>query len=113
LRSLHNLAIDLGMTPLVELYDPANLSRVLEAGAQLIGINNRDLHSFQVDLQHTVRLRKQIPAGCLVVGESGIHTRADAELLQAAGVHAMLVGESLMASPDIGAAVAALLGTQT
>jgi indole-3-glycerol phosphate synthase len=109
LRALHNETIDLGMTPLVELYDPANLPRVLEAGAQLVGINNRDLRTFEVDLQHTVRLRKQIPRDVLVVGESGIYTSADVRMLADAGVNAILVGESLMASEDIGAAVDRLL----
>jgi indole-3-glycerol phosphate synthase len=109
LRALHNETIDLGMTPLVELYDPENLPRVLQAGAQLIGINNRDLRTFEVDLQHTVRLRQQIPRDCLVVGESGIYSRSDVKLLADAGVNAILVGESLMASEDIGAAVDRLL----
>jgi indole-3-glycerol phosphate synthase len=111
LRKLHNETLELGMTPLVELYEPENLPRVLDAGATLIGVNNRDLRSFQVDLEHTIRLRALIPEECLVVGESGIHTREDALRLQQAGVDAMLVGESLMAQPDVGAAVRRLLGT--
>jgi indole-3-glycerol phosphate synthase len=110
LRKLHNEAIELGLTPLVELYEPANLPRVLEAGATLIGVNNRDLRTFEVDLQHTIRLREQIPDECLLVGESGIHSRDDVRQLEAAGVDAILVGEHLMASPDIGAAVDRLLG---
>jgi indole-3-glycerol phosphate synthase len=109
LRKLHNEAIELGLTPLVELYEPENLPRVLAAGATLIGVNNRDLRTFEVDLQHTVRMRKQIPEQCLLVGESGIYTRDDVELLAAAGIDAMLVGESLMREPDIGAAVDRLL----
>jgi indole-3-glycerol phosphate synthase len=110
LRALHNATIKLGMTPLVELYDPANVSRVVEAGATLIGINNRDLRTFETDLGHTIRLREQLPDDCLVVGESGIHTRDDVERLEAASVNAMLVGQSLIASDDIGAAVDQLLG---
>jgi indole-3-glycerol phosphate synthase len=110
LRSLHNEALELGLTPLVELYDPENLPRVLEAGATLVGINNRDLRSFHTDLDHTLRLRPQIPENCLVVGESGIRTRADVECLAAGGVDAILVGETLMLRPDIGAAVDELLG---
>lgn len=110
LRKLHNEAVDLGLTPLVELYDPENLPRVLAAGATLIGVNNRDLRTFDVDLQHTIRLRQQIPAECLLVGESGIYTRADVEALSAAKVDAILVGESLMREADIGAAVDRLLG---
>ncbi len=110
LRALHNEAIELGLTPLVELYEPENLARVIEAGATLVGVNNRDLRTFVVDLNHTVRLRGQIPAHCTVVAESGIRTAQDAARLAAAGVSAMLVGESLMRAADIGAAVDALLG---
>ena len=110
LRKLHNEIIEVGMTPLVELYDPLNLPRVLDAGATLIGVNNRNLHTFEVDLQHTVRMQEHIPDDCILVGESGIKTRADAVLLQEAGVNAILVGESLMRQPDIGQAVDQLLG---
>jgi indole-3-glycerol phosphate synthase len=112
LRKLHNEAIELGLTPLVELYEPANLPRVLAAGATLIGVNNRDLRTFEVDLEHTIRLRRDVPDECLLVGESGIYTREDAQRLEAAGVDAILVGESLMREADIGAAVDRLLGTK-
>ncbi|MGA2030992.1 MAG: indole-3-glycerol phosphate synthase TrpC [Thermoguttaceae bacterium] len=110
LRALHAATLALGMTPLVELCEPANLPRVLASGARLIGINNRDLHSFHTDLEHTLRLRPHVPAGCLVVGESGIRTRQDVLRLEAAGVDAMLVGETFMAAADLGAAVDELLG---
>lgn len=110
LRKLHNETVELGMTPLVELYEPDNLSRVLEAGATLIGVNNRNLHTFEVDLQHTLRLKQQIPDDCLLVGESGIKTREDVLLLEQAEVDAILVGESLMRQPDMGQATKALLG---
>jgi indole-3-glycerol phosphate synthase len=110
LRKLHDEAVALGMSPLVELYEPENLQRVFDAGATLIGINNRDLRTFQTDLEHTLRMRDRIPDQCVLVSESGIRTRADVERLQAAGVDAILVGETLMASPDIGAAVDELLG---
>jgi indole-3-glycerol phosphate synthase len=112
LRRLHEGAMELGMTPLVEIYEPDNLSRVLEVGAKLIGVNNRDLRTFTVDLQHTIRMRQRIPQECVLVGESGIHSRDDAVLLQAAGVDAILVGEHLMANADIGAAVDRLLGRE-
>ena len=112
LRALHNEIIALGMTPLVELYEPTNLQRVLDAGATLVGVNNRDLHTFKTDLDHTLRLREQVPDDCVLVAESGIRNRADVERLQAAGVNAILVGETLMAAPDIGAAVDTLLGRQ-
>ena len=110
LRELFNEACELGMTPLVELYDPANLPRVLEAGATLIGVNNRNLHTFEVDLEHTIRMCERIPDHCVLVGESGIKTHADVKRLEAAGVDAILVGESLTREPDIGAAVDRLLG---
>lgn len=111
LRKLFNEAYELGLTPLVELYEPANLERVLAAGATLIGVNNRNLHTFEVDLEHTIRIRREVPENCVLVGESGIKTHADVEKLAAAGVDAILVGESLMREPDIGAAVDRLLGT--
>lgn len=109
LRKLFNAICELGMTPLVELYEPENLQRVFDAGATLIGINNRNLHTFEVDLAHTIRMRELVPDECVLVGESGIKTHADVERLQSAGVDAILVGESLMREPDIGAAVNALL----
>jgi len=110
LGRLHEAIVALGMTPLVELYERENLARVLAVGARLVGINNRDLRTFEVDLGHTLRLRREIPADRVVVGESGIRTRADVQRLQSAGVQAMLVGESLMARDDVGAAVDELLG---
>ncbi|HND54811.1 MAG TPA: indole-3-glycerol phosphate synthase TrpC, partial [Pirellulaceae bacterium] len=85
LRSLHNAALELGLTPLVELYEPTNLPRVLDAGATLVGVNNRNLHTFEVDLHHTIRMRELIPDHCLVVGESGIRNHADVRLLADAG----------------------------
>jgi indole-3-glycerol phosphate synthase len=110
LRSLHQEAVRLGMAPLVELYEPQNLQRVFDAGATLIGVNNRDLRSFEVDLEHTLRLRERIPDECVLVSESGIRTRADVERLEAAGVDAMLVGETLMTSQDIGVMIDELMG---
>ena len=111
LRALHNQIVDLGMTPLVEFYEPPNCERVLEAGAQLVGVNNRDLKTFNTDLEHTVRMRAQVPLDCLLVGESGIRTHEDVQMLGEHGVNAILVGESLMAQEDIGLAVQRLLGT--
>jgi indole-3-glycerol phosphate synthase len=111
LRKLHNEAIELGLAPLVEFYDEANLSRVLEAGARLIGVNNRDLRTFEVDLDHVVRMRRLVPPEAVLVGESGIHSREDVLRLEKAGIDAMLVGESLMREPDVRAAVRRLLGT--
>ncbi len=110
LRSLYQLIRELGMRALVEFYERSNLDNVLNTGAELIGVNNRNLKTFVVDLQHTIRLRREIPTDKIVVGESGIYTAADAKLLQDNGVQAMLVGESLMRQPDIGQAVHALIG---
>ncbi len=113
LRKLHNETIELGMTPLVECYEPDNVNRVLEAGATLIGINNRDLRTFETDLNHTIRLRQEIPDDHVVVGESGIHRPSDVKLLADNNVDAILVGESLMSKPDIGDAVKTLLSLAT
>ncbi|HEY1064675.1 MAG TPA: indole-3-glycerol phosphate synthase TrpC [Pirellulales bacterium] len=102
-------AESLGLTTLVELYDDENLPRVLASGTKLVGVNNRDLRTFHVDLGHTLRLREQIPREFALVGESGIRTHDDVQRLAAGGVQAILVGESLMSRPDIGRAVDELL----
>ena len=109
LRKLHNEAIELGMTPLVELYFPENCDRVLEAGASLVGVNNRNLQTFETNLDHTVSMKQQIPDECLLVGESGIYTPEDVLMLAQHDVDAILVGESLMRQKDIGQAVRSLL----
>ena len=96
LRRLLERARSLGMAALVEFHDASNLPRVLASGADLIGINNRDLRHFGTDLEHTLRLRDQIPPEVVLVSESGIPSRGDVERLEAAGVSAILVGESLM-----------------
>ncbi|TWT88801.1 Indole-3-glycerol phosphate synthase [Pseudobythopirellula maris] len=110
LKDLHDAAVALGMTPLVELYEPENLDAVLESGARLIGVNNRDLRTFEVDLGHTLRMRERVPADRLLVGESGVKTHDDVRRLADAGVDAILVGESLTREADIGAAVDRLMG---
>ena len=110
LRSLYREILDLGMTPLVELHDAENLPRVLDLGATLVGINNRDLRTMTTDLDHVLRLRERVPDDVVLVAESGIRTRADVERLGRAGIGAMLVGESLLRLPDPGRAPAALLG---
>ena len=110
LASLQALARRWGMAALVEFHDPSNLPRVLASGADLIGVNNRDLHRFVTDLDLTLRIRDQVPPEVVLVSESGIKTRLDVERLEAAGVSAILVGETLMRAPDIGLAVEQLLG---
>jgi indole-3-glycerol phosphate synthase len=95
----------LGMQALVELYDRENLPRVLAAGARLVGVNNRDLRTFQTRLDRTIELAREMPPDVCLVSESGIRDRADVERLREAGVRAVLVGENLMRSADVGAAL--------
>jgi indole-3-glycerol phosphate synthase len=109
LRSLYAEILDLGMTPLVELHDESQLDRVLDLGATLVGINNRDLRTMTTNLGHVLSLHSRLPERCTLVAESGIRTRGDVRRLEAAGIGAMLVGESLLKQPDPGAAAAALL----
>jgi len=101
LKKLLQETHDLEMDALVECYEAANLRRILNAGAKLVGVNNRDLHTFNVRLEQTLELAPQVPSDCTLVSESGIKNRADVELLSQAGVKAILVGETLMRSGDI------------
>lgn len=110
LRTLHADAISLGLKVLVEFHDSWQLSRVIDSGAVLIGINNRDLRTFQTTLDNTLKLLPKVPTGRTVISESGIRTHADVQRLEAAGVKGVLVGESLMRAPDIGAALDELRG---
>lgn len=110
LAELQAEATALGLHTLVELHDADQLPRVLDSGARVIGINNRDLRSFTTRLEHTLDLVPSIPKNHIIVSESGIKSNADVKRLAAAGVHAVLVGESLMRSPDIGAALDSLRG---
>ncbi len=100
----------LGMQALVELYDTENLPRVLDSGAELIGVNNRDLRTFTTSLEHTLEVAPRVPVHCCLVSESGIRTRQDVLRLKAAGVRAILVGETLMRAADPGAALDELRG---
>jgi indole-3-glycerol phosphate synthase len=109
LKDFYQLIHALGMTALIELYDPANLENVLETGTVLVGVNNRDLHTFAVDLDHVIRMRSRIPSHISVVAESGIFSNADVRRLHSAGIEAMLVGESLMRQNDVKQAVVQLL----
>ena len=92
----------LGMHALVELHDAENLPAVLDSGARIIGVNNRNLRTFETRLEHSIELARRVPPDRCLVSESGIRTHEDLRLLQRAGVRAVLVGESLMRSPDIG-----------
>jgi indole-3-glycerol phosphate synthase len=112
LKALFDQATGLGLHVLVELHDAEQLPRVIDCGATLIGINNRDLRTFHTTLDHTLELLPNVPAGRGVVSESGIKTHADLKRLEAAGVKAVLVGESLMRAPDTGAALDELRGVR-
>ena len=109
LRSLAGVAVEEGLDVLVEVHDEAELGVAVESGASLIGINNRDLRTFETTLEVSRRLAPLVPSGRLVVSESGIRTAEDLARLRQAGVHAFLIGERLMAAPDPGDALASLI----
>jgi indole-3-glycerol phosphate synthase len=108
LRALHEEAVERGLDVLVEVHDEAELESALAVGACIVGINNRDLRDFSVDVERTFALLPAIPDGVLVVSESGIWTAADVSRLREAGVDAALVGERLMREDDPAAALRAL-----
>jgi indole-3-glycerol phosphate synthase len=103
------LAGHLGLAPFVEVHTKAELGKALAAGAEIIGINNRDLRTFSTDLKKTLELAPLIPKDNITVAESGISTRKDIELLMEAGVHCFLIGEALMQANDIGGKLRELL----
>ena len=109
LAERYDQATRLGMDVLIELYDQENLDRVLQTGCPLVGVNNRNLRTFQTDLSHTVTIGAQIPDDRILVGESGIHTHDDVQRLMAGGARAILVGESLMRESDVASATRRLL----
>lgn len=110
MRDLYFYASELGMESLIEIYEPENLDRVLKLQPALLGVNNRNLRTMVTDLQHSLRLRAQVPPEVIFVSESGIHRRQHVLELEQAGVQAMLVGETLMRSDDIGRKLDQLLG---
>ena len=111
LEALRRHALGLGLDALVEVHDEGELGEALSAGADLVGVNNRDLRSFEVDLALTEKLAPLLPGGVVLVAESGIFTARDVARLEEAGAHAFLVGESLMREQDIGLALARLRRT--
>ena len=113
LADLYAYTRELGMEALIELYEPENLERVLKVEPRLVGVNNRDLRSFKTDLGHSATIRAQVPRSVCFVSESGIETRQHVESLIASDVDAILVGETLMRSADIGGKVRELLGLST
>lgn len=112
LHDLLALSRELGLACLVEVHTEAELEVALGAEADLIGLNNRDLHTFRTTLDTTFRLRPLVPAGRIVVSESGISTREDVQRLAEVGVEAILVGEALLRAADIGAKVRELVGVE-
>jgi indole-3-glycerol phosphate synthase len=110
LAALAALAAELGMDALIEVHDAAELERALRIDAPLIGINNRSLRSFEVSLDTTLGLREQVPAGRLLITESGIHTPDDVARMRAHGVNAFLVGEAFMRAVEPGKELARLFG---
>ncbi|HWI55294.1 MAG TPA: indole-3-glycerol phosphate synthase TrpC, partial [Desulfobacteria bacterium] len=110
-REFLNIAKDLGLECLVEVHSEEELSRALDIGVEVVGINNRNLQTFKTDLETTFRLKEKIDDPSIaVVSESGINTRDDVERLSRHGIHAMLVGEALMRESDIARKVSELLG---
>lgn len=105
LAELYALATDLGMDVLIEVHTELELEQVLALNLSMIGINNRDLHSFDTSLQTTLNLLKHIPEDCLIVTESGIHHQADVQLMQANNVNCFLVGEAFMRANNPGEAL--------
>lgn len=109
IRTFLRIARDLDIDALVEVHTLAEQDRALDADARIIGINNRDLKTFTVDLRTTLELVRSIPDDRIMVSESGIRDRADLIRLQEAGVHAVLIGEALMSAPDIGEKLSTLI----
>lgn len=110
LRQCIRIAHGFGISCLVEAHTEAELRTALAAGARVVGVNNRNLHDFSVDLENSLRLREHAGPGTLFVAESGVHTAADVAKLYAGGIRAVLVGEALMRSEDKAAALATLRG---
>ena len=109
MRDFRELAERYRMAALVEVHDAEELEPAVASGARLIGVNNRNLHTFEVKLETALGLAEKIPAGVVRVAESGIHSSADVERLRAAGYQAFLVGEHLMKSGDPAGALRALI----
>jgi len=109
LVELHELATELGLDALVEVHDEPELEEAMNAGASLVGVNQRDLVTFEVDHQRAERMAKEIPDGVVKVAESGVRGPEDAARLREAGYHAVLVGESVVTAADPSAAVRALV----
>lgn len=110
LQSLHRLATALSLAVLIEVHNAAELARALKVDPRIVGVNNRDLHTFEVDLETTARLRPLVPSEVTLVSESGVHSRADVARLESFGADAILVGEALVQAQDVGGKIRELIG---
>ncbi|MDD5711673.1 MAG: indole-3-glycerol phosphate synthase TrpC [Smithellaceae bacterium] len=110
LRDYGSLSLELGLHPLFEIHSDEELQPVLQARADIIGINNRDLKNFTTDLGTAVRIAASVPRSKILISESGVRNRGDIEILQEAGIRIFLIGETLMNAPDIGLKLRSLLG---
>lgn len=112
LRDYQAIAHSLGMAALVETHTPQEIERAIECGAHIIGINNRDLDTLEVDVMRSIELKRHVPGGHTLVSESGIYTRKHVKMLEEGGVDAILVGESLLTSGNIAEKIHELLGSE-
>lgn len=110
LKDLRDICHDLGMAALVEVHDRQDIEKAVACGADIVGINNRDLNTFNVSLETTLKLAPLVPEGHIIVSESGVKNKGDLQLLKQAGIQAVLVGTSLMKSKDIGKKARELAG---
>jgi indole-3-glycerol phosphate synthase len=113
LKDLRDICHDLGMAALVEVHDRQDIEKAVACGADIVGINNRDLNTFNVSLETTIKLAPLVPEGHIIVSESGVKNKGDLQLLKQAGIQAVLVGTSLMKSKDIGKKVMELMDAYT
>lgn len=112
LQDFIGLSSELGLAALVEVHNEKDVEKAVSSGARIVGINNRDLATFRADIEVSIRLARRVPKGITVVSESGINGRGDIEKLMGAGIHAFLIGESLMREGDIGNKMRELLGKE-
>ena len=111
LENLYHLAQELGLDVLVEVHDEAEMKRALQLELPMVGINNRDLRSFETNLETTINMLELVPRNCFIVTESGIHTRQDVEYMRQHQVNAFLVGEAFMRADDPGLALSQIFET--
>ena len=110
MKELMEVANSFGLDCLIEVHDEADIERALEAEAEIIGVNNRNLKTLQVDLDHCQRMIKHIPVGKVIVAESGFKTKEDIKRMQEAGAHAVLIGETFMRAQNIGDKIKEIMG---